>query len=339
MPAQPRPHRLQPVVLGAPGSGIRGRTVRVNSAIGPVPDLHQSAAALQHLPDRQPCRFVGGEGVQRGLQTRPPITPRTIRTPVRRSRSRVSTGTSHAGPEACPQMSTGLDESAGRPRTAASESRQSARRRRWHARAMTCWNGDRWTRALLPRGRRPRRRASTAGSSPPSARTGIYCRPSCPARTPLARNVSFFTTAAAAQAAGFRACRRCRPDAVPGSPEWDVRADVVARAMRLIADGEVERVRRPRSRRPARLLRAPAAPAARRRARRRPAGARPRAARPDRPAAHRDHRCCRWPTSPSRPASPASGSSTTPCARCSRRRPSALRRSRRPAATAAPPAG
>ncbi|PZA19158.1 bifunctional transcriptional activator/DNA repair enzyme AdaA, partial [Modestobacter versicolor] len=71
--------------------------------------------------------------------------------------------------------------------------------------------------------------------------TGIYCRPSCPARTPLQRNVSFHTTAASAQSAGFRACRRCRPDAVPGSPEWDVRADVVARAMRLIADGEVER--------------------------------------------------------------------------------------------------
>src|SRR5690349_13262859 len=71
--------------------------------------------------------------------------------------------------------------------------------------------------------------------------TGIYCRPSCPARTPLARNVSFFSTAAAAQAAGFRACRRCRPDAVPGSPAWDVRADVVARAMRLIRDGEIER--------------------------------------------------------------------------------------------------
>ncbi|MDK3257443.1 AlkA N-terminal domain-containing protein [Blastococcus capsensis] len=71
--------------------------------------------------------------------------------------------------------------------------------------------------------------------------TGIYCRPSCPARTPLARNVSFFSTAAAAQGAGFRACRRCRPDAAPGSPEWDVRADVVARAMRLIGDGEVER--------------------------------------------------------------------------------------------------
>ncbi|MGY1778947.1 AlkA N-terminal domain-containing protein [Geodermatophilus sp. SYSU D01036] len=71
--------------------------------------------------------------------------------------------------------------------------------------------------------------------------TGIYCRPSCPARTPAAANVSFFGTAAGAQAAGYRACRRCRPDAVPGSPEWDVRADVVARAMRLIADGEVER--------------------------------------------------------------------------------------------------
>jgi AraC family transcriptional regulator of adaptative response / DNA-3-methyladenine glycosylase II len=71
--------------------------------------------------------------------------------------------------------------------------------------------------------------------------TGIYCRPSCPARTPLARNVTFFTTAAAAQGAGYRACRRCRPDAVPGSPAWDVRADVVARAMRLIRDGEVER--------------------------------------------------------------------------------------------------
>jgi AraC family transcriptional regulator of adaptative response / DNA-3-methyladenine glycosylase II len=71
--------------------------------------------------------------------------------------------------------------------------------------------------------------------------TGIYCRPSCPARTPLRRNVRFYPSAAAAQQAGFRACRRCRPDAVPGSPEWDGRADVVARAMRLIADGVVDR--------------------------------------------------------------------------------------------------
>ncbi len=71
--------------------------------------------------------------------------------------------------------------------------------------------------------------------------TGIYCRPSCPARTPKRANVRFYTTAAAAQADGFRACKRCRPDATPGSPEWDARADLVGRAMRLIADGVVER--------------------------------------------------------------------------------------------------
>jgi AraC family transcriptional regulator, regulatory protein of adaptative response / DNA-3-methyladenine glycosylase II len=71
--------------------------------------------------------------------------------------------------------------------------------------------------------------------------TGIYCRPSCPARTPLRVNVRFFATSASAQAAGFRACRRCRPDASPGSPAWDQRADLVGRAMRLIADGVVDR--------------------------------------------------------------------------------------------------
>ncbi|MCK0176433.1 MULTISPECIES: DNA-3-methyladenine glycosylase 2 [Mycobacteriaceae] len=71
--------------------------------------------------------------------------------------------------------------------------------------------------------------------------TGIYCRPSCPARPPFARNLRFYATAAAAQAAGFRACKRCRPDASPGSPEWNVRGDVVARAMRLIGDGVVDR--------------------------------------------------------------------------------------------------
>ncbi|MFE4667988.1 DNA-3-methyladenine glycosylase 2 family protein [Streptomyces sp. NPDC056716] len=73
------------------------------------------------------------------------------------------------------------------------------------------------------------------------ATTGIYCRPSCPAVTPKRRNVRFFRTAAAAQGSGFRACRRCRPDAVPGSADWDVRADVVGRAMRLIRDGVVDR--------------------------------------------------------------------------------------------------
>jgi AraC family transcriptional regulator of adaptative response / DNA-3-methyladenine glycosylase II len=71
--------------------------------------------------------------------------------------------------------------------------------------------------------------------------TGIYCRPSCPAITPKRPNVSFFRTAAGAQGAGYRACRRCLPDATPGSPEWDVAADVAARAMRLVADGVVER--------------------------------------------------------------------------------------------------
>ncbi|MGK5631989.1 DNA-3-methyladenine glycosylase 2 family protein [Streptomyces sp. URMC 123] len=73
------------------------------------------------------------------------------------------------------------------------------------------------------------------------ATTGIYCRPSCPAITPKRHNVRFFPSSAAAQRAGFRACRRCRPDAVPGSAEWNVRADLVGRAMRLIADGVVDR--------------------------------------------------------------------------------------------------
>ena len=71
--------------------------------------------------------------------------------------------------------------------------------------------------------------------------TGIYCRPSCPAITPKRTNVSFFPSAAAAQRHGYRACKRCRPNATPGSPEWNVRADVVGRAIRLIADGVVDR--------------------------------------------------------------------------------------------------
>jgi AraC family transcriptional regulator, regulatory protein of adaptative response / DNA-3-methyladenine glycosylase II len=70
--------------------------------------------------------------------------------------------------------------------------------------------------------------------------TGIYCRPSCPVVPPKPQNMRFFPSAAAAQQAGFRACKRCRPDASPGSPEWDIRADVVARAMRLIADGVMD---------------------------------------------------------------------------------------------------
>lgn len=71
--------------------------------------------------------------------------------------------------------------------------------------------------------------------------TGIYCRPSCPAPMPKLSNMTFYPTAAAAQEAGYRACLRCRPDATPGSPQWNLRADAAARAMRLIADGVVDR--------------------------------------------------------------------------------------------------
>ena len=71
--------------------------------------------------------------------------------------------------------------------------------------------------------------------------TRIYCRPSCPVVPPKPQNMRFYPTAAAAQQAGFRACKRCRPDASPGSPEWNHRADLVARAMRLIGDGVVDR--------------------------------------------------------------------------------------------------
>lgn len=70
--------------------------------------------------------------------------------------------------------------------------------------------------------------------------TGIYCRPSCPARKPKPENCRFFPTAAACVAAGFRACKRCRPDALPGSRDWDHRSDLVARAVRRIRDGAVD---------------------------------------------------------------------------------------------------
>lgn len=68
--------------------------------------------------------------------------------------------------------------------------------------------------------------------------TGIYCRPSCPTPIqPLRKNIDFFPTTAAAQRAGLRACKRCRPDASPGSPEWNLRDDLVGRAMRMISRG------------------------------------------------------------------------------------------------------
>jgi AraC family transcriptional regulator of adaptative response / DNA-3-methyladenine glycosylase II len=73
------------------------------------------------------------------------------------------------------------------------------------------------------------------------ATTRIYCRPSCPARTPSRQNVHFFSTAAAAQSAGYRACKRCRPDESPGSPQWNLRADTAARAIVMVRDGVVDR--------------------------------------------------------------------------------------------------
>jgi AraC family transcriptional regulator of adaptative response / DNA-3-methyladenine glycosylase II len=72
------------------------------------------------------------------------------------------------------------------------------------------------------------------------ATTGIYCRPGCPARSPLRVNTRFFGTATAARAAGFRACRRCRPEAGPGL-DGGARSDLASRALELIGDGVVDR--------------------------------------------------------------------------------------------------
>ena len=71
--------------------------------------------------------------------------------------------------------------------------------------------------------------------------TGIYCRPVCPARTPAVENVRFFPSAAAAEAAGFRACMRCRPETAPGVPAWTGTAATVSRAVRLIEGGALQR--------------------------------------------------------------------------------------------------
>lgn len=70
--------------------------------------------------------------------------------------------------------------------------------------------------------------------------TGIFCRPSCPARTPKSVNVRFFAHAATASEAGYRPCRRCRPELAPGHPEWNRRADLTGRALKLIEAGTVD---------------------------------------------------------------------------------------------------
>jgi AraC family transcriptional regulator of adaptative response / DNA-3-methyladenine glycosylase II len=70
--------------------------------------------------------------------------------------------------------------------------------------------------------------------------TGIYCRPICPARTPLRKNVRFYPCAAAAEQAGFRACRRCRPETAPGTPPWLGPSATVSRALALIELGALD---------------------------------------------------------------------------------------------------
>jgi AraC family transcriptional regulator, regulatory protein of adaptative response / methylated-DNA-[protein]-cysteine methyltransferase len=70
--------------------------------------------------------------------------------------------------------------------------------------------------------------------------TGIYCRPICPARPAATRNVSFFASAAAAEAAGYRACLRCRPEVAPWCPAWNGTKTTVDRALGLIRAGVLD---------------------------------------------------------------------------------------------------
>lgn len=70
--------------------------------------------------------------------------------------------------------------------------------------------------------------------------TGIYCRPICPARTPKAENMSFYPSAAAAQAAGYRPCLRCRPEASPDLGAWRGTSNTVSRALALIEAGALD---------------------------------------------------------------------------------------------------
>jgi len=70
--------------------------------------------------------------------------------------------------------------------------------------------------------------------------TGIYCRPVCPVRPAKATNVSFYPSAAAAEAAGFRPCLRCRPEAAPFSPAWKGSRATVDRGLRLIVNGALD---------------------------------------------------------------------------------------------------
>jgi AraC family transcriptional regulator, regulatory protein of adaptative response / methylated-DNA-[protein]-cysteine methyltransferase len=70
--------------------------------------------------------------------------------------------------------------------------------------------------------------------------TKIYCRPVCPVRLAKASNVTFFLSAAAAEAEGFRPCLRCRPETAPFSPAWKGTRTTVERALRLVEDGALD---------------------------------------------------------------------------------------------------
>jgi AraC family transcriptional regulator of adaptative response/methylated-DNA-[protein]-cysteine methyltransferase len=70
--------------------------------------------------------------------------------------------------------------------------------------------------------------------------TGIYCRPVCPVKQPLTRNVSFYPSAAAAEQAGYRPCLRCRPETVPFCHAWKGTRTTVERALKLIEAGALD---------------------------------------------------------------------------------------------------
>jgi AraC family transcriptional regulator of adaptative response / DNA-3-methyladenine glycosylase II len=73
-----------------------------------------------------------------------------------------------------------------------------------------------------------------------AATTRVYCRSICPVPFAKPNNILWFATAAAAEAAGFRPCRRCRSAASPGTPAWLGTSAVVSRALRLIAEGALD---------------------------------------------------------------------------------------------------
>src|SRR6202165_2185535 len=96
-------------------------------------------------------------------------------------------------------------------------------------------------RAICDRARLARDRTFDGAFFSGVRTTRIYCRPVCPVRPAQGRNVEFYATAAAAEAAGFRPCLRCRPETAPFSPAWQGSRTTVHRAMRLIRDGALDR--------------------------------------------------------------------------------------------------